>query len=127
MRFERSQIEFARFPFRLSEPVLIRWHAGGIRRINRGTFTLRRIEEAGVDQNQGDERYSQEEIWSSVGIVKRLEDLGPGGSIELIYILPPEALGTQINSYEPRFWELEVKLDLPGLNFRNSYLVPIYG
>ena len=80
-----------------------------------------------MDQNQGDERYSQEEIWSSVGIVKRLEDLGPGGSIELIYILPPEALGTQINRYEPRFWELEVKLDLPGLNFRNSYLVPIYG
>ena len=25
------------------------------------------------------------------------------------------------------FWELEVMLDLPGLDFNDTYLVPIYG
>jgi hypothetical protein len=32
-----------------------------------------------------------------------------------------------LSAEKPVFWEFEVKLDLPGLDFQETYLVPIYG
>jgi hypothetical protein len=36
-------------------------------------------------------------------------------------------LSTRLSADKPLFWELEVKLKLPGLDFSETYLVPIYG
>jgi hypothetical protein len=47
-------------------------------------------------------------------------------SVELRYELPADAQPTQLSADTPIFWELEVKLDLPGLDFQEIYLVPIY-
>ena len=45
-KFGRSRIAFARFPYRLSEPVVVRWQpSDGISQVNKGTFTLRCVEE----------------------------------------------------------------------------------
>lgn len=46
--------------------------------------------------------------------------------VELAYDLLPGALPTRLRADRPVFWELEVNLDVPGLDFRQSYLVPIY-
>jgi hypothetical protein len=43
------------------------------------------------------------------------------------YELPPDARTTHLDAGKPLFWELEVKLELPGLNFNETYLVPVYG
>ncbi len=44
----------------------------------------------------------------------------------LNYELPADAQPTQLSADKPVFWELEVGLDLPGLDFKETYLVPIY-
>jgi hypothetical protein len=36
-------------------------------------------------------------------------------------------LPTRLSADRPLFWELEVKLGLPGVAFNETYLVPIYG
>jgi hypothetical protein len=42
-------------------------------------------------------------------------------------IVPPsDAQPTHLSTAKPTFWELEVKLDLPGLDFNETYLVPVY-
>jgi hypothetical protein len=47
--------------------------------------------------------------------------------VELRYDLPADARPTQLSGDKPLYWELEVKLDLPGLDFNETYLVPVYG
>jgi len=53
-----------------------------------------------------------------------------GEEIELRFDLPADARSTQLNPGDSAeravFWELEAKLDLPGLDFEETYLVPIY-
>ena len=53
-----------------------------------------------------------------------------GEEIELRFELPADARSTQLNpgnsAERAVFWELEAKLDLPGLDFEETYLVPIY-
>lgn len=41
---------------------------------------------------------------------------------------PPTGLpSTELSADHPVFWELEVALDLPGFDFEERYLVPVYG
>jgi len=39
---------------------------------------------------------------------------------------PAEAPSTRLSARKPVFWELEVHLDLPGLDFNEICLVPVY-
>ena len=46
LKFGHSRIEFESFPFHLAGPVVLRWQLRrGIRHVNKGTFTLRCVEE----------------------------------------------------------------------------------
>jgi hypothetical protein len=130
IKFGHSRIEFAHFPCRLSEPVVLRWQPGsGISRVNAGTFTLRCVEEWTERRGRGDNENAvliHEEIWSVKGIIEQPRNLPLHDAMELRYELPPDALPTNLSADKPLFWELEVKLDVPGLDFNESYLVPIY-
>ncbi len=130
LKFGHSQIKFTRFPYRLTDPIVLRWQpAGGIIRIKKGTFTLRCVEEwmerrgSGENQNLS---LVQEEIWSGKWILDQPRNFPLKDTIELSYEVPADAQPTQLNNDKPVFWELEVKLDLPGFNFEETYLVPIY-
>jgi hypothetical protein len=68
-----------------------------------------------------------EEIWSAKGIIEQPRNFPLHDAVELRYELPSEALSTRLSADKPLFWELEVKLKLPGLDFSETYLVPIYG
>ena len=47
-------------------------------------------------------------------------------AVELRFEPDANALPTKLHADRPVFWELEVKLDLPGLDFEETYLVPVY-
>jgi hypothetical protein len=130
LKFGHSRIVFTRFPYRLTEPVAIRWQAaGGITRINKGTFTLRCVEEwterSGRGRNQT-VTLVHEQVWSGRWLLEQPRNLALKDSVDLRYELPPDSRATQLSADKPMFWELEVQLDLPGLDFKETYLVPIY-
>jgi hypothetical protein len=129
-KFGNSRIAFTRFPYRLGEPVVIRWHPSDrISQVNKGTFTLRCVEERTESRGRGKRRsvvLIQEEVWSGKWVMDQPRKLQVKDAVELHYELPPDGQPTRLSDYRPVFWELEVRLDLPGLDFRESYLVPIY-
>jgi hypothetical protein len=52
-----------------------------------------------------------------------------GSRIPIRFDLPPpgpDALGTELSAELPRYWELEVWAELPGLDFHAVFLVPVY-
>jgi hypothetical protein len=128
--FGHSRIDFTPFPYRLQRPVVIRWlPSRGVSRVNRGTFTLRCVEEwierRGTGKNQS-ATLVHEEIWSAKWIIEQPCTIQSNDPMELRYDLPADALPTQLSADKPLFWELEVILGLPGVNFNETYLVPIY-
>jgi len=131
LKFSHSRVEFVHFPCRLPEPVVLRWQPSrGINQINQGTFTLRCVEEwmerSGCGQNQV-VTLVHEEIWSAKGMIEQPRNFPLHDAVELRYELPADSLPTRLSADKPLFWELEVKLNLPGLDFNETYLVPIYG
>jgi hypothetical protein len=69
LKFGHSRIAFTRFPYRLLEPVVIRWQpSAGISQVNKGTSTLRCVEEWTEARGSGKTRsvsVAHEEIWSA--------------------------------------------------------------
>ena len=130
-KFGHSKLEFTTFPCRLRDPVVLRWQpGGGISRVNQGSFTLRCVEEwmerRGSGRNQN-AMLIHEEIWSASWIIDRPCNFPLRDTLELRCELPAGARPTCLSADKPVFWELEVKLSLPGLDFNESYLVPVYG
>jgi len=129
-KFGESRIEFARFPLRLSAPISIRWLTpSGIDRAVNGTFTLRCIKEWCESTGTGQDRSTcivHEEQWSGNWSLSQPENLPSGKILPLEFSPPAEAPITCLSAERPVFWEFEVKLGLPGLDFRETYLVPVY-
>lgn len=131
LKFGKSRILFASFPCRLPGPITIRWQPeGGVDQIRKGTFTLRCVEErveVTGSRNNRNQTLVHEEIWSATWALEKPRNFPMKETMELVYELPSDALTTQLNAIKATYWELEVKLDLPGLDFKQTYLVPIYG
>jgi hypothetical protein len=135
LKFGHSRIEFESFPFHLAGPVVLRWQLRrGIRHVNKGTFTLRCVEEWLESRRAPGSRSGanrdltvvHQEIWSATWSFDQPRNLQPRDRVELRYELPPSAVPTNLGADKPIFWELEVKLDLPGLDFSEIYLIPVY-
>jgi hypothetical protein len=130
IKFGHSRIAFTRFPYDVLEPVVIRWWpCDTISQINKGAFTLRCVEEWMQVTTSGRKRsveLIQEEVWSGKWLLETPRKLQIKDTVELCYELPKSARSTQLSVDRPLFWELEVKLDLPGLDFEQTYLVPVY-
>jgi hypothetical protein len=131
LKFGHSRITFTRFPYRLPEPIVLRWQpADGVTQVNKGTFTLRCVLEWMESSGSGKSRTTNlvhEETWSGKWVLEQPRKLQLKDAVELRYELPAQAQPTQLSADKPVFWELEVNLDLPDLDFKETYLVPIYG
>jgi len=130
VKFGGSSIEYAAFPFLLPKPIVIRWQSAlGINQARKGFFTLRCVEEWFETHGSGTSRSTRmvhEQIWSGTWFLDRKHTFQPHESVELRFQPGSEAPSTNLQADRPVFWELEVKLDLPGLDFEEGYLVPVY-
>lgn len=131
-KFGNSRIEFTQFPFHLGEPVVIRWLTPtGINRVESGTFELRCVEQWYERRGSGKNSSSQlvqEELWSATQTLSGPQDVPPGKVVELRFEPPHSALPTclSVKGAKPVFWELVVAFKERGLDFKQTYLVPIY-
>jgi hypothetical protein len=130
LRFGGSRLDFAQFPFHPGHAVVLRWHpARGISEVRKGRFTLRCVEEWFEQRGSGKHRSVQlvhQQVWAMHRYLDQPDTLRHERRQELRFELPPDVPSTQLAAERPVFWELEIKLDLPGLDFEEVYLVPVY-
>jgi len=132
LKFGPSRIEFVRFPFRPGETLSVHWVVpAGITRVAKGTFTLRCVEEWHEETGSGKNRSRhlvQEAIWRATCHIDQPQELSPGRPEEIRFEIPVNATGTTLSKRngKPIFWELVADLDLAGLDFKETYLVPVY-
>lgn len=125
LKYGRSRLRFERFPFFLGDALEARLHAGrSLHRYQTLSFTLRCVEESVRSDGDGNKVVCHQ-VWADS------HELPPGewseGREPLIrFELPQGDHGTRLSARPPRYWELEVKADTPGLDYSATFLVPVY-
>lgn len=129
LKFGASRLAFVRFPYAPGETVALRWHpAAGIGRARDGRFTLRCVAERYDRHDEGQNpTLVHEAVWSGTWHLDGERAFDPRRPLELAFEVPSGLPSTSLSSGAVVFWELEVALDLPGFDFVESYLVPVYG
>lgn len=131
IKFGQSFLRFDTFPFSTRTPVKLAWIAPeGCKGDATGTFTLRAVREwyeAGGRGKSDSTRLVHEQQWAATWKITTPSRIVPGAVCELVFDLPPGAPSTSFHAERPLFWELVVDLHLPGVDFQETYLVPIYG
>jgi len=130
-KFGGSRIDFLEFPYSIGKPVTIRWQpSDGIGAAQGGHLTLRCVkewyEQTGSGKNQST-HLVHEEQWSTTWQFAPNRSVMPGKRVDLRFEVPSGLPSTRLGGTSPVFWELEIHLDLPGFDFEETYLVPIYG
>ncbi|MDX6766471.1 MAG: hypothetical protein SFU85_06745 [Candidatus Methylacidiphilales bacterium] len=130
IKYGPARLTWGTFPLR-REAVFLRWEPGrGLRGWQSGTFTLRCIREKSETVKSGSETETSRVydcLWEETRTFGGDTPLANGGAVDLSFTLPRDAPPTTITATEPLYWELEVKIRQPGVDFQHSYLVPIYG
>lgn len=128
IRFGGSRVLFTRFPYRLGEPVEIDWQPPvGLGRAEKGAFTLRCVREFRTSLGNNSRKHlAHERIWASVWELGEAMYFNPAQPVRLAFEAPEDLPSTRLHASDPIFWELEVKLERPGLDFVERYLVPVY-
>jgi len=130
LRFGDSRIEYVRFPYRVNEKIVVRWLTpSGMARAEKGTFTLRCVREFYETMGSGSNRSRyivHEEQWSGTWQLDRPENFPPGKNIELEFQPAANLPATCLSGSATVCWEFEVNLSMPGPDFKEAYLVPVY-
>ncbi len=130
LRFGNSRIEFARFPYRTNEKIVVRWLTPhGMARADKGAFTLRCVREFYETMGSGSNRSRSivhEEQWSGTWQLDRPENFPPGKNIEFEFQPATGLPATCLSGPETFYWEFEVNLSMAGPDFVETYLVPVY-
>ena len=130
-----AEVRFARFPFFLGEPLEVTLVRDGAQvRLTGLHARLTCIREAWGQPSHFDDdqprtsmkrRLERRDGWSETRPVRGTF----GARIPIRFDLPapgPEALGTELSAELPRYWELELWAELPGLDFQAVFLLPVY-
>ncbi len=121
LQFGRSTLRFAEFPYALGETLEAEFRTSvNVRAFDSLLVTLRCIEEQRSEIGDGD--LETWEIWKSEQLVPR-----PMVPVLLKFNLPNDpALASHLAADLPRYWELEVTCERPGIDFCARFLVPVY-
>jgi hypothetical protein len=128
-KFGRSYCRFERFPYFLGEEVRVAWKPGSAIGVFKNMhFTLRCIEER--EEKDRDDETTQRfyELFAQSITIDQPGEKTDTAEVPLSFTVPnlPRPLGTQFSAKTPRYWELEVKADTPGIKYAANFMVPVY-
>lgn len=122
LRWGRSRLRFADFPCAPGGEVEVIFDdlAPAVRGVSMRA-TLRCVQER-WETTGGPKRRTEVVHWE---LWKATLEVAPGAR-SARFALPPDAPGTDLASRPSRFWELELVAEVPGVDYRASFLVPVY-
>jgi hypothetical protein len=130
IKFGDSRVEFDHFPLSVKGPIAIQWvPPRGIARADRGSVTFRCIEEYYEERGSGKDRSRwlvHDELCAETQSFDKAQTFVPGRRVEFRFEPPEGAQPTHLSADRPVYWEFEVVLSMPGPDFVERYLIPVY-
>jgi hypothetical protein len=127
-RFGTTRVHFTRFPFYLGENLDVVFEGGDrLAHINGLYVTLRCVEEKlGIHPNSTG-RYNDEKIFCYQIYCNNMRcDTDGQGRARISFPLPVNQPSNQLIDNPPTYWELVVRAPLPGVEYKGTFLLPIY-
>lgn len=126
-KYRGGSLSYSGFPLPTSAPIALTYTPPrALRGAGAGVLrcALRCVaQEITVNRERGGKRLVSEEL-SCEARSFRLSALEE--TLELEFVLPPGALGTELQGEAIRFYELEVSAEVEGIDYRAVYLLPVY-
>jgi hypothetical protein len=128
VQYGGSRLRFAAFPFFLGGPFEAYLEgAHRLRSFRSLAITLRCVEETYERQGRSTnvvcyQIYEDREQWTAA-----TSPAGDASDLRIVFSLPVEKeLATRLAQAPPRYWELELAADTPGIDYKATFLVPVY-
>ncbi|GIX47713.1 MAG: hypothetical protein KatS3mg131_1924 [Candidatus Tectimicrobiota bacterium] len=126
-KYGRSRLAFRKFPFFLGDEVHVAFSKTRGGRLERVEFTLRCLEQYYVRRAADHESATKVvyQRYKDTQVVTPEDRLA--SEVEVRFPLPDDPdLSTRLTEYPNICWELEVRARVPGVDFHDSYLLPVY-
>jgi hypothetical protein len=120
-----SMLRFRRFPFRSGGEVELHLaRPRGLAGVERPKAVLRCVQERYEKPRTGKSRARvvvAYEVWSTTRTAQFQR-----GEFVWRFDIPEGLPGTALSERPPRYWELELKVEVPGVDYGGTFLVPVY-
>ncbi len=131
LKYGRSVLSFERFPFFLGETFDATFtNNKGIGFFRRLSFTWRCVEEVYETHGTGKNRRTQAVCYQIYGDTREIDQPGQHSGwnepVPVSFPIPADQPPTALASGPPSYWELEIHADTPGIDYRATFLVPVY-
>lgn len=128
LRYGTSVLRFTTFPYYLGSSLdVVLPGSQRLRGCNSLTLTLRCVEESFETQGKSNSVQCYRIYEDVQTIPKGMEAGVEMGALPISFRLPDGDYETRLSTRPPRYWELMVKADKPGLDFNVTFLLPVYG
>jgi hypothetical protein len=129
LRYGSSRVKFAHFPYSLTEKIeLTLLEASRLQGCTKIEAKLRCVEERLVVESIGQRLVEHLVAHQLYAETQQLKPLASNQDrIKLCFQAPGDArLSTDLEDDCPRYWELEIRAELPGVDYNSVFLLPIY-
>ena len=120
---------YERFPFHRGQPVeLVVGRPAALRDDAQIEATLRCVQERAVTRGSGSSRSTTIECHEVAHVPLTIEDVREGTRrfLRVRGVPPADTLATALSETPSRYWELELVSQVPGIDWRARFLVPVY-
>jgi hypothetical protein len=130
IKFGQTHLVYPHFPLRLGETVDLkielpqRLHAPESAQLS--LRCLNEYYEVTGHGNNRSKRLVHKILYETVQNLNAEQIMQYPGTLKATFELPIDAPSSGLQDTPPRFWELEMKITLPGLDLQQSYLLPVY-
>lgn len=127
VKFGKTFVKFDRFPFFLGETLDVRVVVPSkVALAKTIDLELRCVEER-IERDDESTKIVCCQIYSETRSVPATLAPGPDGAVLAVsFKLPKGECGTRLSLRPPRYWELLIKADMPGIDYATKLLVPVY-
>jgi hypothetical protein len=131
LKYGKSRLHFARFPFRPGNSIEAGLEVNSrIRDAQKIELALRYIEEIVITRGSGKNSNTQINLYCLHEVLQTITPAQYGstdGEIPISMRLPSGDYSTRLLEKPRRYWELEVKAETPGIDYQAAFLLPVYG
>ena len=126
IKYGKTSIRFLDFPFFRGDTLDVKFKGGrALKNVKQIKVELRCImEEIVVNYNRN--RKSVSQICFEVYNKQKMYESDINGDAFITFDIPEDEQQTHISRPQPVYWELTISADVPGIDYCNTFLVPVY-
>jgi hypothetical protein len=130
IKYGTSTVSYATFPYFTGGRVDLRFGLSSKHAFHSMTFTLRAVEEVYEVRKHGNKRtetvvcYGLHEETRTVNAPHEMPE--PGRDVWIKFEAPSNVPGSDLNARPPTYWEIEIRCDAPGVDYKEIFLLPVY-